>query len=163
MKREELTGIILLITSVLLFTSCEKSAIDRYNNENLLIGTWTDTVNVYPRGYYVYELIFNNSTSFLEKSSSHSIYSGQDKFELSGWFERTGYYELNDNNIIFASEKVVSWDSFFGGEPTTNFETQEIFENCTFKINDNVLELSYIIYPADAPVNTIRHYKKQND
>lgn len=50
MKREVLTGIILLITSALLFTSCEKSAIDRYNDENLLIGNWTDTVNVYPGG-----------------------------------------------------------------------------------------------------------------
>lgn len=97
-------------------------------------------------GYYVYGLIFNNSTSFLEKSSSHGIYRRQGKFELSGWFERTGYYELNDNKMIFASEKVVSWDSFFGGEPTTNFETQEIFENCTFKINDNILELNYTTY-----------------
>lgn len=95
MRKKVLTGTILLATTVLFF-SCKKNAFERFNNENLLIGTWTDTVKVYPGAYYIHKLILNSNASFIEKSSLYSI-SGQNKFELSGWFERTGSYELNDN------------------------------------------------------------------
>jgi hypothetical protein len=164
MKRNiVMTKLILFVITVLLFSSCEKRADDKLISDNLIIGTWVDTTNANPGGYYINELILNNNATFTDKSSSYGIYNGQVKNELSGWFERTGNYEVNGNKISFVSKKVVSWDSFYGGDPVTNLETQVIFENCTFMINNNILELNYITYPADAPENTIREYEKRND
>lgn len=159
-KNIQTTKLILFLISIFISFSCEKKDDDKLINDNELIGTWVDTVYAKPSGYRVYELIFNSTSSFTDKSSSYGIYNDQDNDELSGWFVRTGNYEVNNNKLKLISKKVVSWDSFFGGNPVTSSETQIIFENCTFTINRNILELNYITYPADAPENTTRRYKK---
>ena len=164
MKKEiQTTKWMLSVILILLVFACDTKDDDILIGDNMLIGTWVDTVNALPNGYYINELIFDNNNSFTEKSSAYSIYSGQANNELSGWFVRTGNYELDTNKIGFLAEKVVSWDSFFGGAPDTTIETYVIFENCTFTINNNKLELYYITYPADAPEITLRHYKKRNN
>ncbi len=157
------TGWILSVILILLLSSCEKKVDVKLINEKALIGTWADTVKASPNGYYINELIFDNTTLFTDKSSAYGIYNGQNNNELSSWFVRTGNYVLDENKINFNAKEVVSWDSFFGGDPVTTIKTQVIFENSTFSINNNILELNYIIYPADAPENTIRQYKKRND
>lgn len=164
MKKEiQTTRWMLSVILILLLSSCDKKDDDILIGDNVLIGTWVDTANALPNVYYINELIFDNNNSFTDKSSAYGIYSGQANNELSGWFVRTGNYELDKNKIGFLAEKVVSWDSFFGGDPVTTIETYVIFENCTFTINNNILELNYITYPADAPENTIRQYKKRNN
>lgn len=161
-NRLQATVLKLSVISILLISSCEKKVDDKLIGDDILIGTWADTENALSGGYYVNELIFDNS-SFTEKSNSYGIYNEQDNNELSGWFVRTGNYELYKNKITFNAKEVVSWDSFTGGEPITTNESKVIFENCTYTINNNILELNYITYPADAPVNTIRQYKKRDD
>lgn len=136
---------------------------DKFKIDNSLIGTWVETVNATPSGYYVHELVFNNDLTFSDKSSSYGIYSSQGKNELSGWFIRTGNYDINNDKLNFISKKNISWDSFYGGSPVTVFKTQIIYENCSFKLNGDKLELNYTTYPADAPENTIRLYERQND
>lgn len=156
------TRLALSLTAVFLFSSCENEEDDTPAG-NLLTGRWVNTVEANPDGYYTDELIFNDDASFTEKSNSYGIYDGQDDDELSGWYERTGTYQITGDQLSFVSDKVVSWDSFFGGDPVTRYETREIFEGCTFRISNNTLEITYIIYPADAPENTTRQYQKQND
>ncbi|TLX72410.1 hypothetical protein E9993_17910 [Labilibacter sediminis] len=162
-KKIQTTAWMLSVILVLLLSSCEKKDDDKLIDDNILIGTWVDTVNALPNGYYINELIFDSNTSFSEKSSAYGIYNGQDYNELSGWFVRTGNYGLVENKIEFTAKKVVSWDSFFGGDPVTTNETRVIFENSTFSINNDILELNYITYPADAPENTKRQYVKLTD
>jgi hypothetical protein len=148
---------------VLFYTSCEdktESESTRETEDVELIGTWIDTVPSLPAGYRVIELIFDNDAFFTEKSSSYGIYEGQETDGLSGWFIRMGRYSLNEGKINFLAEKVISWDSFFGGEPDTTFEEIAIFEDCNYIIQNNVLELNYTTYPLDAPENTMRQYKK---
>lgn len=153
----------LLIVLILLVSSCNKKDNDILIDNNVLVGTWVDTVFALHNAYYINELVFNGNKSFTEKSYAYGIYSGQATDELSGWFERTGTYELDINKIEFLAEKVVEWDSFNGGEPVTTNETSMIFENCTFTVNNNILELNYITYPADAPENTTRQYQMKSN
>jgi len=154
---------ILLLIIIPLFFSCEKRADELMINDNVLIGTWADTIKASPGGYYIYELVFDNNNSFTDRSGAYGIYNGQHNNELSGWYVRTGNYELAENKISFSAEKTISWDSFFGGNPITTNDKQVIFLNCTFKISNDTLELNYITFPADGPENTIAKYKKRNN
>jgi len=140
---------------------CGKEA-DTSKGENVLVGNWIDTETVRPIGRYVNELRFNTDLTFSSKSSTYGIYGGQGPNDLSGWFEFTGNYSISGNKIGFLSHKVVSYDSFYGGSPETRVQNQVLFENCTYAIIDNILKLNYITYPADAPENTLREYKKVN-
>ncbi len=59
------------------------------------------------------------------------------------------------------SHKYTWWDSFYvGSQPATVIKDGILYDNCSFKIKGDILELNYISYPADAPVNTIRQYKR---
>ena len=154
---------ILFLIIIPLFFSCNKKANDIITDDNVLIGTWADTVSSSPGGYYIYELVFDKYDSFTDKSDAYGIYNWQHNNELSGWYMRTGNFTSEGNKISFSTEKAISWDSFFGGNPITTTEKQVIFINCTFKISNDTLELSYITFPADGPENTIRKYKKRNN
>jgi hypothetical protein len=151
----------LSVIITLLLSSCAKKDDVKLIDNNSLIGTWADTITVSTNGYYVDELIFNNNSSFTDKSNAYGVYEGQNDKELSGWYVRTGNYELNESKVSFNAKKTVSWDSFFGGDPVTTIKTQVIFEGCTFSINNDTLKLEYITYPADAPEITIKKYTKR--
>jgi hypothetical protein len=139
--------------------SCENSGDNILDTDAELAGVWVDTVDALPKGYYVNELSFETN-QFTEKTTSFGTYPGQDNNTISGWFIRTGSYNLKSNKIVFVVNETVSWDSFFGGDPITTMETGVIFENCVFNIENDILELNYITYPADAPEHTIRRYLK---
>lgn len=136
---------------------CGKEA-DTPKGENVLVGNWIDTETAQPNGSYVNELRFNNDLTFSSKSSNYGIYGGQNPNDLSGWFEFTGNYSINSDKIGFISHKVVSYDSFYGGSPETKVQDQILFENCTFNIKDEILEINYITYPADGAENTKREF-----
>jgi hypothetical protein len=145
---------------IALFSSCDKEN-NTLKDLNVLSGTWRDSVVALPRGYYINELKVMNNSTFTSKGSSYGIYNGQSANDLTGWFEYSGTFTLNSNNINFTSHKFTSWDSFYvGSQPQTKIQDQIIFENCTFKIEGEILEINYTTYPADAPVNTMRQYKR---
>lgn len=147
-----------ILVSVGIF-GCGKEA-DTPKVENVLVGNWIDTETAQPNGSYVNELRFNNDLTFSSKSSSYGLYVGQGSNDLSGWFEYTGNYSICGDKIVFLSHKVVSFDSFYGGQAETQVKEMMLFENCTFYIKDDILEINYITYPADAPENTKREFKK---
>ncbi len=126
--------------------------------ESEIFGVWVDTVAAQPRGYYVNELAFSANGAFVSGTNFYGLYDGQAANELSGYFEYYGNYVLSAKNIYFVSKQTVSWDNFTGGNPVTTVKDEVIFESCTYKIDKNTLELSYITYPADAPVVTTRRY-----
>ncbi len=149
----------LSIVLIQMFFSCTEKDDQIAPVNSSLVGTWIDSVSVLD-GYYVNTLEIDNSGAFLDKSDAFGVYPGQTSSQLSGYFVRTGKFQTESNRIGFLVEKVVSWDSFFGGEPETTIESYTIFENCTFDVRDDLLELRYTTYPADAPEQTIRVYKK---
>ena len=128
--------------------------------ENDIYGVWIDTVTAQPQGYYIHELVIQPNGSFLSGARMFGIYSGQGDNELSGYFEQYGNYVLSKQNIYFVAKQTVSWDSFTNQPPLTSVKDVVIFESCTYKVNGKTLELTYITYPADAPVITKRIYTK---
>jgi hypothetical protein len=159
MQNHALNGF-LAILLIATLTSCNKKSDDRTIYENDLVGFWVDTIAAYPTGYYINKLDFDKYGKFTEASYSFGIYSGQAINDLSGWYVRNGTYTIEENKIDFLSKKVVTWDSFSGGEAVTTYDSYPIFEDCSFSITSDTLEIRYITYPADAPINTLRHYQK---
>ena len=152
--------------ALLFFYACEDHDDDIDNNiySALTRTTWIDTVSVsQDGGYYVNQLTFNDDETFTAKFSTFGIYPAQSKNELSGWLVYTGNYTVSNDSLYFTANEVTSWDSFFNKDPETVHEPQLIFENCTFKLNDGLLRLSYTIYPADAPEITVRQYQSLDD
>jgi hypothetical protein len=149
--------VLLFTMSVLIFSSCERKT------DETLTGKWAYTTESKPRGYVINEITFNNDLSFIKRITWYGIYEGQDLDELSGWTEITGNFEVNENNLIITANKSVSYDSFFSTDPVTTIKTEILYTNCTFDIDEKTLELRYLTFPADAPVQTKCLYKKQND
>jgi len=143
--------------SVIIFSSCERKT------DETLIGTWAYTTESSPRGYVINEITFNSEGLFTKNLTWYGIYEGQNSDELSGWTEITGDFEVNENKLIVTANKSVSWDAFYSTDPVTTIETETLYTNCTFDIDEKILELKYLTFPADAPVQTKSLFKKQND
>lgn len=147
---------------ILFLVSCEKQE-NEPEISNELSGNWYDTVIARPMGYHLYELKLRNDFTFTSKLSMYGIYN-QNANELSAYFEWSGNYAVKSNRLILTSHKYTWWDSFYvGSQPKTEIKDDIIYDNCTFIVKGNTLELNYISYPADAPVNTTKQYQRVVD
>jgi len=144
-----------LIFLMVITASCEN---ENFVISNKLVGKWSYTTEASPQGIFVYELTINDNFSFLSKINSFGIYSGQNNQDLSGWSEFSGSLEEGENTLIFSAENYMWWDSFYDMTPVSEESNQTLFDDCTYKVTSNSLELTYITYPADAPVKTKRKY-----
>jgi len=152
----------LLVIAAVFFTSCSADYMDLEPNfaENDIFGVWVDTVVLSPQGYAVNELRFSENGMFVSGTKNYGMYATQAANDLSGYFEYYGNYVLTAKNIYFASKQNVSWDGALTASPVTTQKDEVIFESCTYKISRDTLEISYLTYPADAPVVTTRKYIK---
>lgn len=144
------------------FTSCSMDYMDLNPAfaENEIFGVWVDTVALSPQGYAVNELDFSKNGMFVAATRNYGMHATQSVNDLSGYFEYYGNYVLTAKNIYFASKQNVSWDGSTAASPVTTQKDEVIFESCTYKISHDTLEISYLTYPADAPVVTTRKYIK---
>ena len=131
--------------------------------DNEIYGLWTDTVSVKPMGRNVSSLLFRPNGTFLYVVTGLGYYEKQGVGELSFYTEEHGNYIQSARNIYFMSKKSVSWDLALNRPPVSTEVEQVIFESCTYEIEEDTLKISYISYPADAPVLTSQKYirKKQ--
>lgn len=147
---------IFIFSCLFLILACEK---ENFIDDSSLIGKWTDTIDVKPKGLLVYDLVLNNNATFSIKISYFGVYPDENDQDLSSWSELTGSLEQNDpNHLVFNVKKNVWWDDFFDITPVTEESNTKVFDNCTYKIINNVLELSYTSYPADYPVASKREF-----
>ena len=147
-----------LIFLMLLTSSCENENIIISNK---LVGKWSYTAEVSPQGIIVYELVIDDNFSFLSKVNYFGTYAGHNNQDLSSWYEFSGRLEEGQNTLIFRTENYRWWDSFYDNMiPVSEESSLSLFEDCTYQITSNSLELTYLTYPADAPVKTKRKYKR---
>jgi len=70
----------------------------------------------------------------------------------------TGTYIVkNDNVEVKVNQEVVTKDKVVISTTAVN---SSLFDKGTYKVENNVLTLKYITYPADAPVNTEATFKR---
>ena len=147
-----------LIFLMLLTSSCENENIIISNK---LVGKWSYTAEVSPQGIIVYELVIDDNFSFLSKVNYFGTYAGHNNQDLSSWYEFSGRLEEGQNTLIFRTENYRWWDSFYDNMiPVSEESSLSLFEDCTYQITSNSLELTYLTYPADAPEKTKRKYKR---
>ena len=147
-----------LIFLMLLTSSCENENIIISNK---LVGKWSYTAEVSPQGIIVYELVIDDNFSFLSKVNYFGTYAGHNNQDLSSWYEFSGRLEEGQNTLIFRTENYRWWDSFYDNMiPVSEESSLSLFEDCTYQITSNSLELTYLTYPADAHVKTKRKYKR---
>lgn len=154
----------LIITSLsaVLLAACSSYELEEMplDIQNPAYGTWTDTTTMQPKGYYITQLDLNSNGSFVLATHTYGAYTNQSTIDLSGYSEHYGNYVLSSRNIYFVSKQSVNWDSFTGGNAVTTVKDLELFKSCTYTVKNDTLELTYITYPADAPVTTKQIFKK---
>lgn len=129
--------------------------------QNAIYSTWVDTVAMQPKGYSITQLEFNPNGFFVLATRTYGVYTNQSTNDLSGYTEYYGNYVLSARNLYFISKQTVTWDSFtLAVNPTTTVKDQVLYESCTYIIKNDSLTLTYITYPADAPVTTQQKFKK---
>lgn len=146
---------IILLMSILLYVSCAENDLI-VKDSNKLLGTWRDTIQSPQLNQYeVWELTFKFDSTF---SSKRSIYSTQNV--LLNWIEQPGDCIIQNNQITFNSHQDIGWNNTIGGQPVTTTINRTLYSNCTYKFIGEILEIDYFTYPADAPVSTMKQYKK---
>jgi len=153
---------IIVSFSAILLAACSSYDLEELplDVQNPAYGTWTDTTAMLPKGYYITQLDLNSNGSFVLASHTYGAYTNQSANDLSGYFEHYGNFVLSSRNIYFVSKQSVSWDNITGGSATTTVKDMELFKSCTYIVKNDTLELTYITYPADAPVSTKQIFKK---
>ncbi len=145
---------------LLILASCQPDEYVQPMDSDLLIGTWRDTADAQPQGYYIYELECRPDSIFTARTSAYGVYVGHPADELSSWFEYQGDYVQHIDSLFCIAHQLTSWDSFFGGQPEIKNRDRILFEDCRFAIQVDTLEMNYITSPADHPVQTQHRYIK---
>lgn len=160
-KSARLIAVLIIATGISSCSSYMDAGPEPADNE--IYGLWTDTVLVKPMGRNVNSLLFRPNGTFLYVVSGLGYYEKQGVGELSFYTEEHGNYIQSARNIYFMSKKSVRWDLALNRPPVSAEVEQVIFESCTYEIEKDTLKLSYITYPADAPVLTSQKFirKKQ--
>ncbi len=160
-KSARLIAVLIIASGISACSSYMDAGPEQTDNE--IYGLWTDTLSVKPFGRNVNSLLFRPNGTFLYVVSGLGYYEKQGIGELSFYTEEHGNYIQSARNIYFMSKKSVRWDLALNRPPVSTEVERVIFESCTYEIEEDTLKISYISYPADAPVLTSQKYirKKQ--
>lgn len=140
MKNQILNACKLLLVLSVLIVSCKK---DDNDAKDVLNGEWLET----PLQTYSRTIRFESDGRFAMEylhpnSSAKSTFKG--KYVIKGDSLKVNIQEMLEQQ---SSGTVVQ-------TPANSI----FFEKGTFSINDNVLTINYITYPADAPVPTVSKF-----
>lgn len=159
-KRHVMPKMIIAAVAILLYYSCNHSFTEHSANLELL-SSWEFSENISSGGRYVVRLSFNHDLKFVEKITNYGLYPGDDTQSLSAWSEIDGTYRIEDNKLIFSPKSLTTWDSFYSNPGPTvirPYPYGSIFDDCTYRIETSILTLTYLTYPADAPIVTTRSF-----
>lgn len=155
----------LILFSCLFVAAC--SSYDSELNPNFadseIFGNWADTVQLQPRGYVVYSLVFRPNGSFEVNNDKYGLYANQVKDSISSFRHDLGNYVLSTKNIYFVSKQSISWDLMTNKLPDTSVKDSTLFQSCTYKIDKNILELKYIDIQNKQEKQVTHTYKKVRD
>lgn len=133
---------IILIVLCTSFISCKKSN-NTVKNYSELVGGWEET----PSQSYRRRLLFDSDGSFTMELVNGTIVN------------YNGTYKIDGNKVIINVKETAERTA--AGTTIKTSVNYILFEKATFEIrNRSILTLSYITYPADAPVETKMVFNK---
>lgn len=150
------------IIAAFFLAACDGSPTDS-GKEKLLLGAWEFSEAISSGGYYTHELIFTEN-KFVSRTTSYGVYPGSSPQSVSAGTEINGTYRVEDNKLFFNPASLTTWDSFYenpGPHVQRPYPYGSIFDDCRFEIVENQLTLTYLSYPAEAPVTTKRIFKRR--
>ena len=129
-----------LLALLFLIVSCTEDDGQREGFASDLLGSWSKTYEQ-EQGIIINNYTFNDNSTF-KRRIEWLGFNGAPKTELTDSSEYTGTFKVEGDSLFFR-----------------NLESEGGFDS-KFWIENNVLYLVYITYPADAPVLTQMEYKR---
>ncbi|MEM9078066.1 MAG: hypothetical protein AAGC43_13560 [Bacteroidota bacterium] len=161
--------IICAIGLICLFSSCDDSdSFTEPDSDEDLIGSWV-RIDRIPSGrtesdfrYFNMESTYRFGTD-AQFSFTVDLYGFEDENpdEIIGSSVRKGTFEIVGDSIFFRDTETTSWEIGFRPEPETRILSGERYGS-RFTILERTLTLSYLSYPADAPVQTQMEYVRSD-
>ena len=155
-----------LIFSISIFSlACSNSDLEENPNfaDSEIFGNWADTVQLQPQGYVIYSLVFRPNGAFEANNDKFGLYTVQAMDSLSAYRHDFGNFVLSTKNIYFISKQSISWDLMSNKLPETTIKDSTLFLSCTYKIQNNKLELKYIDIQNKQEKQVIHTYQKVRD
>jgi hypothetical protein len=130
-----------------------------------LQGTWSDTVALTLANYTLQDLTFHDSQEFTSKTFYFRVTQNIPTVSsvLVAWDELSGDFLVEGDTVRFYAKKHSHQDVSTHGDIIAETIDRQLYEHCTYKLlnNGSTLELNYITYPADAPVETQATFTKK--
>jgi hypothetical protein len=131
------------------------------NNQKptIITGVWqSDRIPLAPAGYYQTTLTLGLDASVTVDSRNYGVYPGQKADDLSAYTRQTGKFDITTDSLRFEFAKVAWWDRFYGADsPEHVMDAPKPiggYSSFGFTLIARQLMLSYLSFPADAPVQT---------
>lgn len=129
-----------------------------------LVGSWTTArESLHPAGSLEHRLDLGRDLRFVAEFRSYGVYPGQGPDQLSAYSRTSGSYRVGGNRLVLRPDTLVTFDSFYGrAEPTrtTPYPYTGLYDHATFEVSGDQLTLTYLSYPADAPVTTRQRLRR---
>jgi len=154
----------LALTLATLTVGLSCSSVTEPSRDDPLLGRWsTDRSALNPAGSMQSHLTFSKDGSFVAEHRSYGVYPSQRAEDLSAYWRTSGTYVLEADRLNFLPKSLASWDRFYGPHSAELVETPypygTLYDDARFKLQDSVLTLRYLTYPADAPVPTLQTFR----
>jgi len=131
-----------------------------------LAGSWfTAPEDLSPTGWYQTRLSFRVPGVFVMEVRSYGLYPGQGRNDLSAYSRISGRYLAEGDQLAFRPSRLVWWDRFYGPDSPEHIEEPyrtSLYDDARYTLEDGRLLLSYVSYPADAPVTTIMELDRED-
>ena len=152
-----------------LFSCCDDSdSLTKPYSDEDLIGSWV-RIDRIPSGRSESDFrYFNIESTFKFRTDTYYSYTvdfygfeDENPEEIIGSSVRKGTFEIVGDSLFFRDTETTSWEIGFRPEPETRILSGEKYGS-RFDILARTLTLSYISYPADAPVQTQMEYVRSD-
>ena len=128
------------------------------------VGDWaTEREALSPTGSHENLLSLGADGRFVAESRMYGAYPGQPAGQLSASSRTEGSYRAEDGRLHFQPETLTTFDTFEGRAKTTvhrPYPYGGVYEGAEFDVDGDRLTLTYLTYPADAPVKTRRTFRR---
>lgn len=126
-----------------------------------VVGIWTTApAPVNPAGTLQYRLTFSGPGSrFIADARFFGGYAGQGPGDVTSYSTLSGRYRVSGNRLVFSPEVIETFDAMSQPQPVRkSFLGNGFMDNATFERVGSELRLTFVTYPADAPVTTHQTY-----